>query len=389
VTEPVLAAAFDSLVPAEPFEPDWADVLVRADAHVPFLRRRRTWYALAAAAVLIALLVGPAFGLGGKFLDLFTGSPAPEQVKRELSFGTNDGNDQVDELMHQQVKSTVLVGRARGLLAVQTTAGLLHIWGAPTSDGGLCTYMLLVGVPHGWLACDTLAPDAGPLVGTADARSVNGRTFRFVSGQAREQIVSVELKLEDGSVLPVPKAGAFFFRALTPGQQPASLVGKDDAGSVVSELPVALGAPGGVLPPVNPVGPRRTLFVLHTRIGDVRMQGAAGPGGKRCWIVAAEAMEGTACRDVPRGVEFDFGPYYNREQTERIVLLTGFVGPKVHTLELRFEDGARVRLPRHGRYFAYELPQRNWKTGRRPTVLVARDSEGTLIARKHVFPDGL
>ena len=388
MTEPVLAAAFDSLVPAEPFEPDWADVLVRVNAHEPLLRRRRTWYALAAAAVIIALLVGPAFGLGGKFLDLFTGSPAPEQVKRELSFGTNEGNDQVDELMHQQVKSTVLLGRARGLLAVQTTAGLLHIWGAPTSDGGLCTYMVLVGAPHGWLACDTLAPDAGPFVGTADSRTVNGRTLRYVSGQAREQIVSVELKLADGSVLPVRQVGTFFFRALTPGQQPAALVGKDGAGSVVSELPVAFGLPG-VLPPVNPVGRSRTLFVLQTRIGKVTMLGAAGPAGKRCWIVTAEAIGFTACRDVPRGVEFDFGPYYNPEQTQRIVLLTGFVGPKVHTLELRFEDGARARLPRKGRYFAYELPQRNWKTGRRPTVLVARASKGAVIARKHVFPDGL
>jgi hypothetical protein len=389
VTEPVLAAAFDSLVPAEPFEPDWSDVLVRADTHVPFLRRRRTWYALAAAAVLIALLVGPAFGLGGKFLDLFTGSPAPEQVKRELAFGTNEGNDQVDELMHQQLKSTVLLDRARGLLAVQTSAGLLHIWGAPTSDGGLCTYMLLVGAPHGWLTCDTLAPDAGPFVGTADARTVDGRTFRYVSGQAREQIVSVELKLEDGSLLPVRKAGAFFFRALTPGQQPAALVGKDGAGSVVSELPVAFGAPSGVLPPVNPVGPRRTLFVLQTRIGKVTMEGAAGPAGKRCWIVTAEAMGLTACGDVPRGVEFDFGPYYNSEQTERVVLISGFVGPAVRSLELRFEDGTRVGLPRNGRYFIYELPRRNWKTGHRPTVLVARDSEGTVIARKHVVPDGL
>jgi hypothetical protein len=389
VTEPVLAAAFDSLVPAEPFEPDWVDVLVRAEADVPFLRRRRNWYALAVAAIVIGLLVSPAFGLGGKFLDLFTGSPAPEHVKTELSFGTNQGNDQVDELMRQHVKSTVLVGQARGLLAVPTSAGLLHIWGAPTSDGGLCTYMLLAGAPHGWLACDTLAPDAGPLVGTADAHNVDGRTLRYVSGQARERVVSVELKLEDGSVFPVRKVGTFFFRALAPGQQPAALVGKDGGGSVVAELPVASGGLGGVLPPVSPVGPRRSLFVLQTRIGKVTMHGAAGPEGKRCWIVTTAAEEGTACRDVPRGVEFDFNPYYNSEQTERIVLLSGFVGPQVDSLQLRFEDGSHVDMALKRAYFLYGLPRRNWEAGHRPSVLVARDGGGKVIARRDIVPDGL
>lgn len=386
--EPLLAAAIDRLVPAVPFEPDWADVLGRADAEVLFLRRRRTWYALAVAAVVIGLLVSPAFGLGGRFLDLFTGSPAPEHVKTELSFGTNEGNDKVDELMRQHVRSTVLVGQARGLLSVQTSAGLLHIWGAPTSDGGFCTYMLLVGAPHGWLACDTLSPDAGPFVGTADARTVGARTVRFVSGQAREQIVSVELRLEDGSVVPVRKVGVFFFRALAPGQQPAALIGKDRSGAVASELPVAFGGLGGVLPPVNPVGPYRSLFVLQTRIGKVTMKRAAGPDGKRCWIVTAEATQATVCRDVPRGFEFDFGPYFNQEQTRRIVLLSGVVGPQVESLQLRFEDGNSVDVALRRGYFLYEIQRRNWEAGSRPTVLVARTGNGAVIARKHVAPDG-
>lgn len=389
MTEPVLAAAFDRLVPAAPFGPDWADVRARADAHVPFLRRRRTWYAVAVAAVVIGLLVSPAFGLGGRFLDLFTGSPAPEHVKTELSFGTNEGNDKVDELMRQHVQSTVLVGQARGLLTVQTSAGLLHIWGAPTSDGGFCTYMLLAGAPHGWLACDTLAAEAGPFVGAADARTAEGRTFRFVSGQAREQVVSVELRLVDGSVLPVRKVGVFFFRALAPGQQPAALVGKDGSGSVVSELPVSFGGLGGVLPPVNPVGPYRSLFVLQTRIGEVTMQEAAGPEGKRCWIVSAEANQATSCRDVPRGFEFDFGPYFDQDQARRIVLLSGFVGPQVASLQLRFEDGKRVDVALKRGYFLYEIPRGNWTAGHRPTVLLARTGAGAVIARKHVAPDGL
>jgi hypothetical protein len=118
------------------------------------------------------------------------------------------------------------------------------------------------------------------------------------------------------------------------------------------------------------------------------MQKAAGPDGKRCWIVTAKAGQGVACRDVPRGVEFEFGPYFNREQTRRIVLLSGFVGPQVNSLQLRFEDGNRVDVAMKRGYFLYEIPRRNWKTGHRPTVLLAHTGAGTVIARKHVAPDG-
>ena len=113
MTEPLLVQAFDRLVPAPVFDPDWDDVMERATAAIPLRRNRRLWYALAAAAVLLGLLVSPAFGLGERLVDLFTGSPAPKPVKRELSFGTNVSNSKVDELMHQKLNSVVLTGQAR------------------------------------------------------------------------------------------------------------------------------------------------------------------------------------------------------------------------------------------------------------------------------------
>jgi hypothetical protein len=262
----------------------------------------------------------PAFGLGDRILDFFTGSPAPEPVKQELAFGTNVGDPEIDELMHQQVDSKVLVGQARGLLAVQTPAGLLRIWGAPTSDGGLCTYMRVGGASSGWLSCETPAHDSGPFIGSADERNEGGKTVRFVSGQARDEVASMELRLVDGSTLPVRMVGSFFFRALFPGQEPAALVGRDSSGEVVSELRAALGNLGGVLPPTYPTGPSHQVFVLATDIGQITMELAPGPDRKRCWIVTAETSQLISCHRV-RGLEFDLGPYYNPEQADRIVLV--------------------------------------------------------------------
>jgi hypothetical protein len=86
------------------------------------------------------------------------------------------------------------------------------------------------------------------------------------------------------------------------------------------------------------------------------MAAAPGPNAKRCWTVKAESLELIACRAVPRGIEFDYGPFYNVEQTRSVVFLSGFVGPQVHSLELQFEDGVSVKLDLLEDYFLYRFP---------------------------------
>ena len=381
--EPPLAQALDRLVPAPAFEPDWDDVTERASA-IPLRRNRRLWYTLAAAAVLLGILVSPAFGLGHRLVDLFTGSPAPKPVKRELSFGTNVSNSKVDELMRQEMNSVVLTGHARGLMEVSTPVGVLRIWGAPTSDGGLCTYMRFVGAANGSLRCDTPNRNAGPLFGGADELEKQGKSIVYVSGQASEEIASVELRLADGSTHRVRMVRPYFFRLIQPGEEPEALVGRNSSGSVAATIPANNAPPLGVLPPTLPVGPSHQLFVVETTIGPITMAAAPGPNAKRCWTVKAESSEVIACRAVPRGVEFDYGPVYNVEQTRSAVFLSGFVGPRVHKLELQFEDGDSVKLDLLEDYFLYQIPHVHWSTGHRPAVLVARDKEGHVLSRRRV-----
>jgi hypothetical protein len=386
MTEPRLAQAFDRLVPAPAYEPDWDDVIERATTAIPLRRNRRLWYALAAAAVLLGILVSPAFGLGERLVDLFTGSPVPKPVKRELSFGTNVSNSKVDELMRQEVSSVVLTAQARGLFEVSTAAGVLRIWGAPTSDGGFCTYMRFVGAANGSLRCDTPKHNAGPLFGGADELKQRGKTIVYVSGQAREEIASIELGLADGSTQPVRMVRPYFFRVLQPGEEPEALVGRNSSGGVVATIPARFESfdPNLVLPPVSPVGPSHEVFVVETTIGSITMAAAPGPDGKRCWTVKAESSELIACRAVPRGFEFAYGPFYNVEQTRSVVFLSGFVGPQVHKLELEFEDGDSVALDLLEDYFLYEVPRSHWSAGHRPTVLVARDRDGHVLSRRRV-----
>jgi hypothetical protein len=385
MTEEALARALDKLVPPLPFEPDWDDVVERATAAIPLRRNRRLWYALAAAAVLLGILVSPAFGLGHRLVDLFTGSPAPKPVKRELSFGTNVANSKVDELMRQEVNSVVLTGQARGLMEVSTPVGALRIWGAPTSDGGLCTYMLLEHASYGWLACSTPSDRSDDrFTGVADARTADNRTIRFVTGQAGDGITSVELRLDDGSTYPVRMVGSFFFRALEPGQEPVALTGRSASGEPLAQIPLST-APPELLPPRRPVAPGRELAAVDTKIGRVTFSVAPGPDDNRCWIVTSPELETSSCYPVLRPIEYDYGPHSDHAQTQFVVFLSGFVRPDVHSLELRFENGESVGielLP--GDYFFYQLPTRHWNRGHRPTVLVARDKDGHVLSRRRV-----
>jgi hypothetical protein len=385
--EDAVARALDRLVPQIGAQADWDDVLDRATAPIPLRRNRRLWYALAAAAVLLGLLVSPAFGLGQRLVDFFTGSPAPQPVKRELSFGTNISDKRIAELMHQQVESKVRLGEARGLMEASTPVGALRIWGAPTSDGGLCTYMLLAGASHGWLSCDTPSDRGDEMfIGAADARTADNRTVRFVSGQAGEGIASVEVRLSNGSTLPVRIVRPFFFRALQPGEHPAALIGRNAAGKLVGEISVDTAAPpAAVLPPRLPIGPTHELEAVETKIGPVTFSVAPGPDGDHCWIVHAPTGESISCRPVSKPIEFDYGPHYDQEQTNFVVFVSGFVRPDVRSLELRFEDGKpiQVELLADG-YFFHQLAKRNWSRGHRPTLLVARDKDGNVLSRRRV-----
>jgi hypothetical protein len=74
------------------------------------------------------------------------------------------------------------------------------------------------------------------------------------------------------------------------------------------------------------------------------------------------------------------------------VLLDGWVGiSQAATLELAFEDGRTVDIPLtwvsppvDAGFFIYSVPKLHWQPGHLPTSLVARDSEGKVLAQGDV-----
>ena len=137
---------------------DW--LAVRRLARRP--RRRVALVALAAAAA--ALLVAPAFGLGGRVLDLIRGDPAPTEVQTSFAAG-NESRERLFEFaaaagheLHDRF-SPVIAGEARGVAAVETPDGPIYLWVAPTEDGRQCWLIQAgedpaTGRPYGGGSCD-------------------------------------------------------------------------------------------------------------------------------------------------------------------------------------------------------------------------------------------
>ena len=71
-------ASLDRILPAALGSPDWGDVMSRSGVRQG--RRRWPLVALAAAILVAGLLVTPAFGIGGRLLELIKGAPGPPQV---------------------------------------------------------------------------------------------------------------------------------------------------------------------------------------------------------------------------------------------------------------------------------------------------------------------
>ena len=391
--DPIVKDVLERAVPdGADATPDWDDVLRRSAADggevVELARppRRRVWYALAAAALVTALLVNPAFGLGPSLMDWFEGSPAPERVKENLA-SMNADRDHIVALFDGESQD-VLADQARGVVALETRQGPAYLWVAPTTSGGWCTY---VEVP-------ATGPEASAGAGCETGRDIlrdrlavrmgsqeyGADELFLLEGRADPPIRSLEIEFADGSRDRIPIVKRWFLYEVPAGEAlPFVVTGRDAAGAVVEKQ---------VLPDVRDLPRKRTAPVAHVRkVIEIRTRTGVpaslwtgqGRGREACYAVdlgTSSSMEtcGLVRGLVSAGVLDGAGP------GRRIVLVYGVVAARVASLELLFEDGDRVPLRLVERFFLYEVPPAHFRTGHLPSVFVARDASGAVIGRQGV-----
>jgi hypothetical protein len=264
---------------------DWRDVRRRA-----YGRRRAVTALVAAGAVLVALLVAPGIGLGGRIIGFFSGSGRPVPLAQLAS------NDRTS-LVLMFCRRVVLVvppgqaperrcaegGNAPTVTQVANN-GTRAYWKIAYPDGRLCVAFGSVNIRHSPLygdsqfgsmgcaegagAADLLPSPDQPITNQiAMAGDIRSREFRVlsVSGLAGEGVVDVALVDADGATVKTPVKGHMYVLSNPPDKDWIALVAHDGRGNVVYRQPLAPGAgphipalprtrPGNPPPPPPPPG---------------------------------------------------------------------------------------------------------------------------------------
>ena len=193
---------------------DWVDVRRRAERprRAPAGRRTRLVLALAAAAVLAA----PALAVTNEIVPWFRGEPAPPAV--QASFGKLSEN-----VLPSSISGRVDVAQARGVIAIDSPAGMVRLWAAPTDDGGRCR---IIQVGDGEQArdhafsCSTAGPRS-PFWGGLGAFP-GDRRYIIVNGGAASNVTEVGVQFADGSRRATPLVDGYFLGVVARADKPTA-----------------------------------------------------------------------------------------------------------------------------------------------------------------------
>jgi hypothetical protein len=217
---------------------DW--LAVRRRARRP--GRRVALIAVVAAAS--ALLVAPAFGIGGRVLDLIQGEPAPPEVQTSFAAG-NASREQLFAFaaaagreMHDRF-SPVVPGEARGVAAIATADGPIYLWVAPTEDGRQCWLVQagrdpVTGRPYGIGSCDGTSR-SGAIQPEGPSWTIERPSIQIMHVRVyADAITRIEVQLEGAAEVSLPVVSGHALGTVSKDARLQALVGRDADGDVVA-----------------------------------------------------------------------------------------------------------------------------------------------------------
>jgi hypothetical protein len=358
-------------------------------ARIEAAGRPRRWPRLAVVAAVLALAAVMAASALALY-DFVVGEPAPPDVTELL---VEEGRaDRLEPLFAGT--PNVVAEKAHGVAALDTSAGPVLLWTAPTVDGPVCYFVEFAalsdraGTPRGDANCGR---DVGPFIFFLHRATVDERQLAVVVGWVQEEVASVWLRRPDGGERQLDLSERFFLAEVPAhripphpgGPKPFWIVAEDAGGAELTAYPVtasfAVPLVGGS-PKV--AGPRRVLFETSDSWGrPMRLVLVPIEGGLTCLRRKTATGTGTSCGQelrVEKGIQVHPGLMGSN------VSVSGSVGPEVAKLELHHQDGYVVELPIVERYVLHGVPRARFEEGKRPNMLVARNRNGVEVAREKI-----
>jgi hypothetical protein len=349
-------------------------------------RRRRTPRPLivVAAIVVAAALATAAYAI---YQSVIVGSPAPANVKNIVRLQTEVKGELIPRA---HANPGIEVAKTKAAAAITASVGPVYLWVAPTKRGGSCAYLQIValdlpgGRPNLSGGCFSGRPEFH--VGIEYIR-VKNRPFALVQGRVGTNgAKTVELKFANGSSHTYTIIDKYVLSETDPNNAIKTLILRDAHGHVLAQRnysnslsPLQQGQQ--LLHRFHPIGPWKTVATLRT-IGRHRLLAEkTAPGSNRtvCHELVTPSGTGGGCNRPIGPTDLDIGPTQIGTAPHGWFLLDGPVGAKIHSLDLRFEDGTHTAIPIQHGYILYQVNPQNFVSGHRPTKLIAHNTAGQIV----------
>jgi hypothetical protein len=231
MTEAMIDDLLDELVPAVEQLPDWDGVLRRAIV----VRRRRV---LTAAAVVALLMVPTAYAIA----RAFEGTPGPPQIRQSFT-QWNGMADMANKHGFKMHVPHAIVATAHGVLQLRTSDGLLDLWAARSTAGGICWFVdyeadVRPGRPvPGGGTCDQTdrhPPKIDYELGWTRAHP----TLQTLAGRVYVRASSVRVLLSSGATVHLPVVEGLFLASVPNHVHVRRIVALDARGREVASFRV-------------------------------------------------------------------------------------------------------------------------------------------------------
>jgi hypothetical protein len=379
---------------------------------------------LITAVVVVLMSCSLALAFGGRVLTALGGGPAPAPVKAAFKamvepHRSRDGAPPF-EALHD---GTIVPGSEHRVLSVRTLRGTTAtLFAARTSSGKLCA------VTHGWAfggaGCwsTPASPASGSLFAILAPSSYTPHrtdTRRALFGRtANVRAATLRVIYRDGAHDDVALAGGWFMfevplaheqRAVAPVRLDVLAVGGARLGSVADPFRLDVPMPH-FTKPVPASVKLLASAVLPNDGGTVRIWSGVDAQGRECfrhlrngksqvfpvWECTAQVGRSSYpvyplnARQIRRRVAARWQMGFRNDSRHPVgygyAYATGWVGPRVARLTVRFQDGSAADVVLHDGFYVYVVPAANWRAGHRPSILEARAADGSVVSRQFLYP---
>jgi hypothetical protein len=342
-------------------------------------RRSRQWTLLLLAFLGVATLAGAAYGV---VHALGVGDPAPEEVRQQPArFGHSA------ELIPVPHPDDPQLDQARVAVVLDSSVGTVYLFASPNARG-LCASTWIEG-SRGYQGRLNMSSACGPSDQSFYAfgeQQYRERTVNLFFGRAGSGVERAALRFGSRTV-DVPLTGRWFLAEFP--DRPDEFLSYAADGHVLEQRAFLWRdvAPPAVQPP-HQLTEAREVARIQARGGSetVTLLVARASDGGYCQIVRSDLTPTNRTCSVapPAAHQIDVSAMNFGGAPGGILLLVGPAGSDIATLELRYQDGRVTPIPVNDGWALYEIARSDYAAGRRPEILVGRDTTGRKIATKPV-----